>query len=434
MEPTDEQRACLRDWITGVGADAFSEDMAIDVPVGLVACMSDVFVDLVLMAWLDEGMMDAIGEAERACVRESLEGLLELTESQDDDAVSTFTLITFEVLNCITGLMDESEPHPSVLWQYVTGVEQYTPVVRGSTVYTSGGNFVHAFDATTGKRLWLYGNDYDSHSRPAESGGVVYVGTFDGDGAFLAALDGEDGSVLWRVPTDSPVDLQPVVSSGRVVAGSYTWPMFAVDAETGAPAWAFPTLEPATEAPLVDGSVVYLLTSAGIAYALDAATGDERWRYVSKGAPTTLTLDDGVLYVTGDFADVTVEAVDAFSGELLWDYQLDDLVPEIAVAGGLLYARDFDDNLVARDARTGDEVWRFEQSLSSTPVVSDGVVYIGGFEGGIYGLDAATGELLLSLELVTSGYVGGLTVVGDVLYASADDRLYAIDLAAAGKP
>ena len=437
LEPTDEQRACLRGWITGVGAAAFSEDLASDVPIGLFACMSDVFVDLVLMSWLDEGMMDAIGEAERACVQESLEGLLELTPESlgDDDAESMFALITFGVLNCITGLVDESPQHPSMLWEYNTGSEPYAPEVRGSRLYTSGGNYVHAVDVATGERRWLYGKEYDSHSQPAESGGVVYVGTFGDDGAFLAALDGEDGDVLWRVPTDSPVDLQPVVSSGRVVAGSYTSPMFAVGATTGAPAWAFPTLEPASEAPLVEGSVVYLLTSAGVAYALDAATGDERWRYVAKGAPRTLALDDGVLYLTGDFADVTVEAVDAFSGELLWDYQLDDLVPETAVAGGLLYARDFDDNLVARDARTGDEVWRFDGILSSPPVVSDGVVYLGGFDGGIYAFDATSGEPLLSLESVTSGYVGDLTVVGDVLYAaSGNGWLYAIDLEAAGNP
>ncbi len=437
LEPTAAQRGCLRDWMTSMGAAAFGEDLAGDIPIGLFACMPDVFVDVVLQAWLDEGTMSAIGEEERACVQGSLESLLELTpESLDDaDAESLFTLITLNMLSCLPDLLMEwdTPQHSAVLWQYDTNAEPYAPEVRDAVLYTSAGNHVHAVDVTTGEQLWRYGEEYDTHSQPTERDGVVYVGTFKSDGAFLVALDGTDGRVLWRVPTGSPVELQPVVSRGRVVAGSYTGPIFAVDAETGASAWESTTYMPTWDSPIADDGIVYALAGAAAAYALDAVTGEVRWEYVTNGTPTTMTLADGVLYFAGDLVregaagDASVEAVDAASGVLLWEFLLHEVIPEIAVAGGLMYVKDYGDNLVAMNAQTGAEVWRFAETLSSAPVISDGVVYVAGFDGSVYALDAASGKLLWELHSVASGYVSSLTVADDVVYAAAWNRLYAID-------
>ena len=428
LKPTAEQRGCLRDWVTGMGADAFSEDLASDIPVGLFACMSDVFVDIVLQAWLDEDTMGAIGEEERACVQESLEGLLELTPEslEGEDAESVFTIITLGVLGCLPSLPMEGETpqHPAVLWQYDAGSEPYAPAVRDGVAYVSAGNYVHAVDAATGTLLWRYGETYANHSPPATSDSVVYVGSNESGGAFVVALDAASGNVLWRFPTGGPVDFPPAVSGGTVYAASFDGFLYALDAETGALSWKFNASAYGwATAPVASGGTVYV-AEGGALHALDAGTGAVRWRHGSDGAASSVILADGVLYVAEDGA---LYALDAGTGEVLQPYEGGELIPEIDVSGGMIYARTYGDDLVALSAQSGAVVWRFAGNLSSAPAVSDGVVYVGSFDGDVFAFDATTGALLAEYATGYS-YVGGLSVSGGLVYAAnGDGRLYAID-------
>ena len=91
----------------------------------------------------------------------------------------------------------------------------------------------------------------------------------------------------------------------------------------------------------------------------------------------------------------------------------------IATAGGLY----------TLDAATGDLLWRFdtELPLGNSPTVFEGVVYVGGFDRKLYALDASTGAKLWSFDEATAGYdTNPLVVENKVIAANRDGVVYAI--------
>lgn len=87
------------------------------------------------------------------------------------------------------------------------------------------------------------------------------------------------------------------------------------------------------------------------------------------------------------------------------------------------------------------ELWRFPakdfkedkdinpQGIYGTPVVANGVVYFGAYDGDVYALDLAKGRPVWDKPFATDGpVVGGVALGQDALYAGSDDgTLYAID-------
>jgi alcohol dehydrogenase (cytochrome c) len=138
-------------------------------------------------------------------------------------------------------------------------------------------------------------------------------------------------------------------------------------------------------------------------------------------AETTPLVVDGVMYITE--APSNVVAVDAATGRQYWRY--DHALPDdlriccgrnnrgVAILGETLYMSTLDAHLVALDARTGNLVWdkevadyRAGYSKTAAPlVVKDQIVT--GIAGGEYGIsgfldsyDAATGELLWRTDTI----------------------------------
>ena len=82
-------------------------------------------------------------------------------------------------------------------------------------------------------------------------------------------------------------------------------------------------------------------------------------------------------------------------------------------------------------AETGSRLWRYEidgwvNSVDSSPVVANDVVYVGSADGHLYALDAGTGNRLWRYE-TGSGVESSPTVANGVVYVgSKDSYLYAI--------
>lgn len=100
---------------------------------------------------------------------------------------------------------------------------------------------------------------------------------------------------------------------------------------------------------------------------------------------------DGVMYLT--HPDNVIQALDASTGELIWEYRysfppasktLAGPTKNIALYGDKLFLATYDAAVVALDARTGKEVWKsveadYAKGYTHTagPVVADGVVISG---------------------------------------------------------
>lgn len=134
-----------------------------------------------------------------------------------------------------------------------------TPIVVDGVMYvTSAWSIVHAFDAATGKKLWVYDPKVPhaslAHSccGPANRGvavwkGKVYVATFDGR---LIALNAENGLVEWETLTvdqSKPYTITgaPRAAQGLIFIGNggaelgVRGYVSAYDAESGALRWRF---------------------------------------------------------------------------------------------------------------------------------------------------------------------------------------------------
>jgi outer membrane protein assembly factor BamB len=113
-------------------------------------------------------------------------------------------------------------------------------------------------------------------------------------------------------------------------------------------------------------------------------------------------------------------------------------------AEGTLYLTVDSGELIAVDPDTYDELWVFPENdeevcgtaeprdldldgLYGSPVVADGVVYFGAWDGFVYALDAASGECLWDFE-TGDPIIAGVVLDSDRLYAaSTDENLYVLD-------
>ena len=136
-----------------------------------------------------------------------------------------------------------------------------------------------------------------------------------------------------------------------------------------------------------------------------------------RGLEATPLMIDGVLYFTLSWS--VVMAVDARSGEELWRY--DPLVPKevgrraccdvvnrgVAAYGGRIYFGSLDGRLIALDASTGERVWEVmtvdpsvPYTITGAPRIVEGRVVIGnggaefGVRGYVSAYDADTGEMV----------------------------------------
>jgi outer membrane protein assembly factor BamB len=92
--------------------------------------------------------------------------------------------------------------------------------------------------------------------------------------------------------------------------------------------------------------------------------------------------------------------------------------------------------LTAIDQQTNQQTWQFPakdaknidlKAIYGTPVVGDGRVYVGGFDGTLYALDLATGDVLWQ-QKTDAAIVGGAALAdGTVYVGSSDNKLYAFD-------
>jgi outer membrane protein assembly factor BamB len=231
------------------------------------------------------------------------------------------------------------------------------------------------------------------HGEPYERGGAeidvkgrrVFVGSSD---AGLYALRAIDGQVIWRFETAGAVQGEPLYDprENAVYFGSNDGALYKVDADRGLLKWRFMSNAEVARRPQLVGDTLYAVNANDTILALDPRTGERRW---SQHRTPALGMEiaghgaalvwRGKVYMV--YSDGTVTAYDAETGAEMW--QPIDLSGEA-------------------EERLG-EVPRY-LDVDTTPVAGtvDGgaVVYVGSYEGGVYALDADTGNVIWSLPAV----------------------------------
>lgn len=225
----------------------------------------------------------------------------------------------------------------------------------------------------------------------------------------------------------------PVVTSDSVYFTSQHagWRVFALEAATGSMRWNFTTSDTASATqPAVLGTGVFFAARRATSVhlvSIDTATGAPIWDVVLpgiKGVASPPTVAGNMLYI---ILDTGLHAFNAATGAVIWAQtnvtSCSNTVPVIDERAGIVYAArgkgqgpnqpgSQRGGVAALDIHTGKARWTAIPEVDNpwaSPVLSNGQVFIGGFEsnyyytGVVYALSAESGSLQWQRNLTNSG-------------------------------
>ena len=210
--------------------------------------------------------------------------------------------------------------------------------------------------------------------------------------------------------------------------------------------WTFkPKSGEVTDGPVVSGGLLFVTDDYGDKglTALDPKTGEQRWRAVDvhpSGAADPLHVIAGgrVVYACGLNS---FKGIDQANGSSLWTVSADLITmdPQPVVGGGMLFCggRQSEEGLVAYDALTGQRRWGFNtgDSVYANPVADGTTVYVGTSRGTVFAVEIATGRARWRHTLSSSGQLppeidSSPVLAGGILYVVAEGNLlFALDAA-----
>ena len=272
-------------------------------------------------------------------------------------------------------------------WRFAPGTSVTAPYVEnGQVIVTDGHGIVHTLDLATGAERWHSSEVLDSATSPTAGNGLVVIGTGGGD---LVALDAATGARRWRVRAATTVIHEPT---------------------------------------LIDG-IVYVTAGDGTIAAIRAADGTQVWaRNVAPDPTGTPTVSSGILFVGSRSAEPggRLRALDPATGATLW--QTDEPWFAPAISGGLAISGRDDGVIVARDAATGTERWRFQAgSQVRGPAIVASTVFVSADAGQWIGaIDLATGRPLWRYDVDASNQCCIAVAKGYAVIGTMSGSVYAI--------
>jgi len=307
--------------------------------------------------------------------------------------------------------LDEATGAPRWSFKADAGVTSTAAVANGVAYFQSNSGTLYALDLATHRPRWTrsLGPDMPFVSAYPASGladywtsspllfeGKLVVGG--GDGA-VHAFDAATGRPLWRFQTHGRVRSSPATDGTRVFAGSLDGTMYALDLATGALAWSFKTegnsyfpVGHIQSSPAVaDGKVIFGSRDFWL-YALDARTGAQVWRTQHEGSWVIASpAVSGNLVCTGGSDTQRMECDDLATGKPVWKTGIkNNIFASAAIVDGQVYVGSFMGGAVAFDLRTGaiDGFNIADGRSNSSPVVDQGVLFIGSDNGSVYAFAA----------------------------------------------
>lgn len=189
--------------------------------------------------------------------------------------------------------------------------------------------------------------------------------------------------------------------------------------------------------PAIVDDIVYVGTDDGILYVINFKTGKKMWQF-STGGPifSSPSVANGKVFVRSD--DGNIYALDADTGREIWNVNIGPGINSLAIG----FSTYFDMNLIF--ATSGNTIWALKESDgvqvwshwgSSSPIVADGMVFVGTSSGAIYAYDidgiydGINGTGVGNADLIWDHWFGGdvstFGIVDGFLFVGAD-KLYVI--------
>jgi outer membrane protein assembly factor BamB len=271
-----------------------------------------------------------------------------------------------------------------------------SPTIANGVVYFgSGDHNVYAIDAATGAKRWQFTTGNVVHASPAVESGVVYIGSWDRN---MYALDAMSGREIWKYQTGNDTTIfnqigiasSAAVADGTIFFGCRDGHFYALDQKSGKLRWSHDNhMGWVIASPAVRDGVVYFPTSDGTRFkALDAATGSIRFNIENKAVSfSSPALVNNTVYFGS--SDGWLHAVDIKSGTIASEFQTDgskENSPRYIDANGKMKSGALYPDFTLEGMYIGLDRMFSLGSVLSSPVVADGVLYVGSADGNLYAI------------------------------------------------
>ncbi|MCD4847668.1 MAG: PQQ-binding-like beta-propeller repeat protein [Candidatus Aegiribacteria sp.] len=327
-----------------------------------------------------------------------------------------------------------------------TGHEFPTPVVVDGLVYypqNFDGDTLFALDAATGDVEWIFTGIGSTDDAVTVKDGKLYIASDS-----IYCLDALTGARIWATGAGNWEGSTPVMVDNRVYCGchngSYASIIFCLDSSNGEVLWD-------TE---LSGSTVSCMTcwnntlfvptygcmsTPGKLYALDADDGSIEWEKEASSClgywDSSPTIVDGVIYI-GD-CDSYIRAIDACSGETIWEYYLsggpsyDSITATPAYASGSIYVGTDYHCFASLSSDIGALNWEVDGTIHGSPAVADGIVFFGEFypvsgSVSVIALSCSSGSTIWTYQTTADYLHGSPSITDGIVYIPVEDGyLYA---------
>jgi len=195
-------------------------------------------------------------------------------------------------------------------WRALRGNFTYEPVVTESAVLAGSTTGLHVQHAADGSPHWQWNSGRETAS-PVIRSGTVYAA---GHGGRVAALDLADGGVQWTTTLEGAV-YTPALLGGLVIAGRRTGVIEALDAASGATRWRRALDHALVGPPVALDNAVVVTTFGGSIISL-GPTGEVLWQQQDPAPSFSPAGGAGMLVFGG--LDGRLRARDPASGALRW--------------------------------------------------------------------------------------------------------------------
>lgn len=287
------------------------------------------------------------------------------------------------------------------------GFSSLTPALDGDTIYAVDyEGLVVALDSKTGKKHW---------SRKVNKS---QQGLWDWLKSFFVAGD-PNRQIVGGIAAEN----------GLLLVATYAGEVMALSKETGDELWRKQLPGEVVSAPRTNGNVVAAQTVNGKLFALDAKTGEQLWFYDNpppvltlRGTPSPIVTDTAIY---AGFSNGRMMAFNPANGLILWEQrvaspkgrsELDrmvDIHSSPLIKDGVIYVGTYQGRISALARGTGKPLWGQDGSTSESLALSGDKLFVAQADGKLVAYNATTGELIWTNEKMLRRLLNGPQVFGD---------------------
>lgn len=287
-------------------------------------------------------------------------------------------------------------------WTYRTGGKVYsTPAYdKGVVVVGSSDHNIYGLDAHTGQVKWIVKTNKAVLGSPAIANGRAYIGGSDG---VFRCIRVQDGTVVWTFDqVKNYVSTLPTLADGKVIFGSWGNGFYALDQKTGKLAWEWNNghanrmFSAAACYPVVTNNRVFIVAPDRFMTALDLKTGAVIWREKKDDIRVreSMGLSTNKKIVYAKTMDGELIGVSATKNTMTIDWKSSLKLPYELTPSAIFSDRNvvFVPNnsgiLSAVDAVSGEVLWQYKISngMVNPPLVLKNKVIVSAMDGKIVSL------------------------------------------------